>query len=127
MGLDKKYPYKTECYKIIGLCMEVHSNLGKGLSEIIYKDALEYELNKHNIPYSRELKFEVKYKDVILNHYYYADFVAYNDIILEIKAKRGIIEEHVAQTLNYMSISKSKVGLIFNFGEDSLTYKRLVL
>lgn len=107
--------------------MEVHSNLGKGLSEIIYKDALEYELNKHNIPYSRELKFEVKYKDVILNHYYYADFVAYNDIILEIKAKRGIIEEHVAQTLNYMSISKSKVGLIFNFGEDSLTYKRLVL
>lgn len=127
MGLDEKYPYKTECYKIIGLCMEVHSNLGKGLSEIIYKDALEYELNKHNIPYSRELKFEVKYKDVILNHYYYADFVAYNDIILEIKAKRGIIEEHVAQTLNYMSISKSKVGLIFNFGEDSLTYKRLVL
>ncbi|MCW9041527.1 MAG: GxxExxY protein [Flavobacteriales bacterium] len=127
MGLDEKYPYKTECYKIIGLCMEVHSNLGKGLSEIIYKDVLEYELNKHNIPYSRELKFEVKYKDVILNHYYYADFVAYNDIILEIKAKRGIIEEHVAQTLNYMSISKSKVGLIFNFGEDSLTYKRLVL
>ncbi len=127
MGLDEKYPYKTECYKIIGLCMEVHSNLGKGLSEIIYKDALEYELNKHNIPYSRELKFEVKYKDVILNHYYYADFVAYNDIILEIKAKRGIIEEHVTQTLNYMSISKSKVGLIFNFGEDSLTYKRLVL
>ncbi|MDT8413451.1 MAG: GxxExxY protein [Vicingaceae bacterium] len=127
MGLNEKYPYKTECYKIIGLCMEVHSNLGKGLSEIIYKDALEYELNKNNIPYSRELKFEVKYKDVILNHHYYADFVAYNDIILEIKAKSGIIEEHIAQTLNYMSISKSKVGLIFNFGEDSLTYKRLVL
>ena len=127
MGLNEKYPYKTECYKIIGLCMEVHSNLGKGLSEIIYKDALEYELNKNNIPYSRELKFEVKYKDVILNHYYYADFVAYNDIILEIKAKSGIIEEHIAQTLNYMSISKSKIGLIFNFGEDSLTYKRLVL
>lgn len=69
----------------------------------------------------------MKYKDVILNHFYYADFVAYNDIILEIKAKSGIIDEHIAQTLNYMSISKSKVGLILNFGEDSLSYKRLVL
>lgn len=127
MGLNEEYPYKTECYKIIGLCMEVHSNLGKGLSEIVYKDALEYEFNINKIPYSRELKFEVKYKDVILNHFYYADFVAYNDIILEIKAKSGIIDEHIAQTLNYMSISKSKVGLILNFGEDSLSYKRLVL
>lgn len=127
MGLNEEYPYKTECYKIIGLCMEVHSNLGKGQSEIVYKDALEYEFNINKIPYLRELKFEVKYKDVILNHFYYADFVAYNDIILEIKAKSGIIDEHIAQTLNYMSISKSKVGLILNFGEDSLSYKRLVL
>ena len=127
MGLNEIYPFKTECYKIIGLCIQVHSILGKGLSEIVYKDALEYEFNINKIPYSRELKFEVKYKDVILNHFYYADFVAYNDIILEIKAKSGIIDEHIAQTLNYMSISKSKVGLILNFGEDSLSYKRLVL
>ncbi|PKP47708.1 MAG: GxxExxY protein [Bacteroidetes bacterium HGW-Bacteroidetes-12] len=107
--------------------MEVHSILGKGLSEVVYKDALEYELVKNKIPFSREVKFQVEYKDVILNHHYYADFIVYENIILEIKAKKDIIEEHIAQTLNYMNISKSRIGLIINFGEDSLTYKRLIL
>ena len=127
MSLNKEYPYKNECYKIIGLSMEVHSILGKGLSEVVYKDALEYELVKNKIPFSREVKFQVEYKDVILNHHYYADFIVYENIILEIKAKKDIIEEHIAQTLNYMNISKSTIGLIINFGEDSLTYKRLIL
>jgi GxxExxY protein len=127
VSLNKEYPYKNECYKIIGLSMEVHSILGKGLSEVVYKDALEYELVKNKIPFSREVKFQVEYKDVILNHHYYADFIVYENIILEIKAKKDIIEEHIAQTLNYMNISKSRIGLIINFGEDSLTYKRLIL
>jgi GxxExxY protein len=59
--------YKDEAYKIIGICMEVHSQLGKGLNEIVYSDALEYEFSINNIPYEREKKFEVRYKDIILN------------------------------------------------------------
>ena len=119
--------YKEEFYKIIGLCMEVHKQLGKGFLEIVYKDALEYEFKKSNILYAREREFEITYKDIILPHKYYADFILFDKIILEIKAVNGIIDEFIKQTLNYLSASKCKLGIIVNFGEDSLKYKRLVL
>lgn len=106
--------------------MEVHKILGRGLSESLYKDALEVEFNRNEIPYKREKGYEVTYKDIILQHKYYADFIVYDNIILEIKASKGIPDEFLAQTLNYMSIAKSKLGLLVNFGEDSLKYKRLV-
>jgi GxxExxY protein len=69
----------------------------------------------------------VNYKDVILPHKFYADFVVYDKIILEVKSKRGIIEEHYSQVLNYLAISKLEVGLLVNFHEKSLDYKRIVL
>jgi GxxExxY protein len=119
--------FKDESYKIIGICMEVHKLLGKGFLEIVYKDALEYEFSSNNIPYEREQEFSIQYKSKILPHKYYADFVLYNNIILEIKAVNGIIDEFVKQTLNYLAVSKCKLGLIVNFGEESLKYKRVVL
>ncbi len=60
--------YKEEAYKIIGTCMEVHNNLGAGFLEIVYKDALEYEFNKNNIPYEREKEYMVHYNNIILPH-----------------------------------------------------------
>lgn len=119
--------YKEESFKIIGLCMEVHNNLGKGFLEIVYKDALEYEFRKNNIPFEREKEYVVNYKDVILPHKFYADFVVFDKIILEVKGIAGIAEEHIAQTLNYLKVSGLKLGLIVNFGELSLQYKRVVL
>jgi len=103
--------------------MEIHRILGKGFLEIVYKDALEFELKRNNIPFQREKEFLIKYKDIILPHKYSADFIAYEKIILEIKCKKGIIEEHTKQTLNYLSVSNIKLGIIINFGEDSLKYK----
>jgi GxxExxY protein len=119
--------YKEESYKIIGLCMEVHRILGKGFAENIYKDALEFEFNKNKIPYEREKQYDVKYKDAVLPHKYFADFVVFDKIILEIKCGKAIIEQHAKQTLNYIAAAKIKLGMIINFGEDSLTYKRIVL
>jgi GxxExxY protein len=119
--------YKEESFRIIGLCMEVHNNLGKGFLEIVYKDALEYEFRKNNIPFEREKEYEVNYKDIILPHKFYADFVVFDKIILEVKGMTGIAEEHIAQTLNYLKVSGLKLGLIVNFGELSLQYKRVVL
>lgn len=119
--------YKDESFRIIGLCMEVHNNLGKGFLEIVYKDALEYEFRKNNIPFEREKEYEVNYKDIILPHKFYADFVVFDKIILEVKGMAGIAEEHIAQTLNYLKVSGLKLGLIVNFGELSLQYKRVVL
>ncbi len=119
--------YKEESYDIIGKCMEVHNNLGAGFLEIVYKDALEYEFKKAAIPFEREKIYEVNYKGIILPHKFYADFVVYDKIILEIKAVSGIADEFVAQAINYLKVSGNKLALIVNFGELKLNYKRIVL
>jgi GxxExxY protein len=118
--------YKEEAYKIIGTCMEVHNNLGAGFLEIVYKDALEYEFNKNNIPYEREKEYMVHYKNIILPHKFYADFVVFDKIILEVKCMNGIIDEHIAQTLNYLKVSNNRLGLIVNFGKEKLQSKRII-
>ncbi len=119
--------YKEESYEIIGICMEVHNNLGVGFLEIVYKDALEYEFKKAGIPYEREVKYEVNYKDIILPHKFYADFVINDKIILEIKAVSTIVDVFVAQAINYLKVSDNKLALLVNFGELRLNYKRIVL
>lgn len=118
---------KDETYKIIGCCMEVHKILGKGHSEKIYGDALEYEFKINNIPYEREKKYTVEYKDIILSKFYFSDFTVYNEIILELKAIESLSRSEIKQTLNYLAASKNKLGLLINFGEDSLKYKRVIL
>ncbi len=107
--------------------MEIHKILGKGFAEIVYKDALEYEMQLRCINFEREKEFLIEYKKVILPHKFYADFVVNHKLIVEVKAKRGVVEEHYAQTINYLAASKCKVGLILNFGESSLIYKRVIL
>lgn len=106
--------------------MEVHNALGKGHKEIIYGDALEYEFGLRNILYSRENRYEMSYKGFVLPHVYCADFVIYDKIILEIKALESLTDGHIKQTLNYLAASKNKLGLVINFGADSLEYRRVV-
>jgi GxxExxY protein len=118
--------YKEECFKIIGICMEIHRILGRGLKEIVYKDAMEYEFKTNKIQFQREKEFSVEYKDIILKHNFYADFVVYNNLILEVKACEFIHDDFIPITLNYISIAKSPLGLIINFGSPSLEYKRVV-
>jgi len=119
--------YKEESYQIIGKCFEVHNNLGPGFLEIVYKDALEYEFKKASIPYEREKEYLVSYKDIILPHKFYADFVVYNSIILEVKAVQGIADEYIALAINYLKVSENKLAIIVNFGELKLNYKRVIL
>jgi len=108
--------YKNESYNIIGKCFEVHNYLGPGFLEIVYKDALEYEFRKNEIPFRREVEYIVNYKDVILPHKFYADFVVYDTIILEVKGISAPADEHIAQTLNYLRVSGCRLGLLVNFG-----------
>ncbi|WP_428224304.1 GxxExxY protein [Flavobacterium sp.] len=119
--------YKEEAYEIIGLCMEVHNFLGKGHSEKVYGDALEIEFKLNHIPFEREKKYTVEYKGIPLSSYYFADFTIYNDIILEIKAIQTLSSSETKQVLNYLAASKCKLGILVNFGEDSLKYQRIVL
>jgi GxxExxY protein len=106
--------------------MEVHRQLGPGLLEIVYKDALEVEFKNHRIPYQREKEFSIEYKGVILPHKFYADFIVYDDIILEVKSVKEICNDHLAQTLNYMKLADTPVGIIANFQNKSLIHKRLI-
>lgn len=117
---------KEESYKIIGLCMEVHRELGHGFKEAVYKDALEYELRHAEIPYIREKEYRIHYKETILKRSYNADFVIYGSIILEAKAKSMIVDSFVGQTLNYLKASGLHLGIIANFGQSSFVSKRIV-
>jgi len=124
---EDKYPLQKESYQIIGICMEVHRILGRGLLEIVYKDAIEIELKAKEIPFEREKKFEVTYKGVILPHFFFADFVIDKNIILEVKSQKEILDEHYSWVINYLVLSKCTLGLLINFGGNSLVTKRLIL
>lgn len=91
-----KLIYKEESFEIIGICMEVHNNLGPGFLEIVYKDTLEYESIKAGIKYEREKEYDVIYKDIILPHKFYADFVVFDEIILEVKAVNTMPDKFIA-------------------------------
>jgi GxxExxY protein len=104
--------YKDESYRIIGICMEVPRELGKGHSEIVYKDALECEFAIGKISWTREQPYEIHYKAIILHHKYCADFIVFDRILLEAKAVEKLTEAHVRQVLNYLACSKLKLGLL---------------
>lgn len=93
---------------------------------MVYKDALEYEFKLRNIPYSREENFPIIYKDIQLPRTYNADFVCYRKIILEVKAVSEIVDRFFRQTLNYLKVTKYKLGILANFGEERFRYKRIV-
>ena len=124
----EKFLFKEETYSIIGFCMEVQKTLGYGFMEVIYKDAIEVEFVNNGLPYLREAPMSVKYKDQKLRHQFVADFIVFGTIIVEVKSTdKGIIDDHVAQILNYLRVSGNNVGLIINFGKRRLEYKRLVI
>jgi len=118
--------YKEESFRIIGACMEVHKKLGSGFLESVYSEALELEFKKIGIPYDKEKKQQVYYEDKPLNKYFRADFVCYNSIILELKAKKFLIDTDRQQTLNNIKATKFRLGLLINFGTLSLNYQRIV-
>src|ERR1700712_1945610 len=112
--------FKEESYKIIGACFEVHKALGHGFKEVVYKDALELEFKQVGIPYKREKPFTILYKGQKLAHYFVADFIAYDAIILEIKQSNYIGEPYIKQTLNYLKASGVRLGIVINFGGVSV-------
>ena len=118
--------YRDETHLLIGRCMEIHRELGKGHDEVIYKDAFVVELSRGSIPFEREKKYEITYKGVLLAHPYYADFVVFDKIIFEAKAVEKLTDSHVKQVLNYLAASKLRLGLLVNFGADSLEWKRVI-
>ncbi|WP_218917199.1 GxxExxY protein [Niabella ginsenosidivorans] len=88
---------------------------------------MEYEFIGNNILFEREKKYEVNYKGIVLPHVFYADFVVFDKIILEVKGVKKMMDEFSARCINYLKVSGNKLALLVNFGETRLSYKRIVL
>ena len=117
--------YREETFALIGAAMEVHRLLGWGFLENVYQTALAHEFSLRQIPFVQLQRLPVQYKDILAGDYV-ADFVAYEKIIVEIKAVGSLTPSHQAQTLNYLSATGYRLGLLINFGANSLQHRRVI-
>lgn len=118
--------YPEESYKITGAIIEVHKELGPGLLEKVYQEALEKELMFQGIPFEREKSFTILYKGEALEQKYIADFVCYDKIVVALKAVENLLPIHTAQVINYLSITGYKLGLLVNFNSRQVKPERIV-
>ena len=118
--------YAEESYKINGAIFEVHKELGPGLLEKVYQEALEKELKLQGIPFEREKSFTIMYKGEALEQKYIADFVIYDKIVVELKAVDELLPVHTAQVINYLAITGYKLGLLVNFNTQQIHPERIV-
>ena len=118
--------FENETHRIIGACMQVHKQLGCGFLESVYQEALEKEFLKLNIPNSRHKLLHILFDGKPLDKSFVADFVCYDTIILEIKAATFLHPSNSDQVINYLKATGFAVGLLVNFGESSLKWKRFI-
>ena len=117
--------YRDLVYKIIGAAMEVHGELGYGLLEPVYQEALSRELSIRHIDNVREKEIEIYYKGVKMDKFYKMDLVV-DDIIVELKAVESVVPEHRAQLFNYLRLTQKPIGVLINFGEKNLHSERYI-
>ena len=123
MGNDRD----PQTYAILGACYTVHAVKGCGFLEPVYHECLAIEFEFLGIPYVHEQPFSLTYRERQLQSRYFADFVCFAEVLLELKAVDKLIDKHVAQTINYLNASGLSRALLINFGEPSLEFKRVVL
>ncbi|MDY2842888.1 MAG: GxxExxY protein [Treponema sp.] len=117
--------YEELTRKIIKACMNVHNELGCGFLEPVYQEALEKEFILQNIPYEREKLLPIIYKGIKLEKEYFSDFVCFGKIIVELKAVTELVKAHKAQVINYLKAANLEIGLLVNFGQNSLKWERI--
>ncbi|MBU4445694.1 GxxExxY protein [bacterium] len=118
--------YKKEVFEIVGAAIEIHKVLGPGFLEAVYQEALAIEFGLRNIPFTEQPRQKIGYKGHQLKSYYVPDYFCYDEIIVEIKAIKRCSEIEEAQIINALKATKKKVGILINFGEPSLYWKRCV-
>jgi GxxExxY protein len=119
--------FKDEAFAIVGAAIEVHRELGHGFLEAVYQEALGIELMARHIAFTAQQPLPVFYKGLLLRKAYIADFIAHNQIIVEIKALDRLSGSEEAQVLNYLKATGLTLGLLINFGSRGrLEWKRLV-
>jgi len=119
-------PRDPQTFAIIGAAMEIHRTLGHGFLEAVYQESATIEFPLRQIPFEREVLFEIHYKGNLLTTRYRADFVCFGNIIVEFKAQSQLTSADEAQLLNYLKATAYQRGLLINFGAPRLEYKRMV-
>ena len=117
--------YEKETRKILEACINVFNELGCVFLEPVYQEALAIEFDYLGIPYKREEKLEITYRGQKLYKEYYADFICYDSVIVELKAVSTLVKAHKAQVINYLKATKKEIGLLVNFGAASLKWERI--
>ena len=107
--------------------MDVHNELGCGFLEPVYQEALSIVLEEKNVPFTKEKVLDIHFREQILIKKYVADFVCFDQVIVELKATDGLADHDIAQVLNYLKATGKKIGLLINFGTTKLQYKRVIL
>lgn len=125
MSADLQRDPKT--YATIGVAMAVHRELGHGFLESAYQAALQVELNHNQIPFVKEAETPVCYRGSPSKVSFRADFICYDNIIIELKALSAISGVEEAQVINYLKATSYVCALLINFGAPSLEYKRSIL
>lgn len=121
-----KIVYRELSYKIVGIAMTVHNELGYGFLEKVYENAMMILFRRDGITAQQQYPIKVQFQDEIVGDYY-ADILVEDKIILELKSTAQIVDVHRAQTLNYLKATGIKLAMILNFGKEKLEYERLVL
>ena len=116
----------THTFNIIGAAMRVHQELGHGFLEAVYQEALGLEMVALKIPFASQPKIQIYYRGAPLEHHYVADFICYNDVIVELKALDRITGTEESQLLHYLKATRKRIGLLLNFGAKSLEWKRMI-
>ena len=111
--------------EVIGACMRVHSELGNGFQEKIYQKCVEIEFQNLAMPFERELVMPLYYKKQKVGSRR-VDFLVADKVLLELKAVTEITTTHHSQILNYLQAYQLQIGLLINFGEESLKFKRFI-
>ena len=120
--------YSKEGYELMAAAFEVHDELGGGLSEEIYQESLEIELEMRGIPFVPKQELPVFYKGRQLKKRYIPDLYVHDGIVVELKSVASLLPEHEAQLINYMRVSKKRVGYLINFGPiKGVEWKRFVI
>lgn len=119
---------ENETYRILGACFEVYKDKGSGFLEDVYQECLEIEFEEQGIPFVAQPALELGYKGRTLRKSYEPDFLCFKQIVLEIKAVRGLEDAHRAQLMNYLKATRMKVGLLVNLGQHpKVQHERFVL
>jgi len=121
----EEFLYEELTYKIVGIGMKIHRELGPGFLEAVYEEAMIIELQKAGIIFKNQVELDVYYRGEKLNKKYRADFIIDDKVLVELKGTHGLTETDEAQMINYLKATKLQVGLMLNFGKSSLEWKRI--